>query len=423
MIIRLIAPKGWIFEKHEIIDNCQKNEDILFNLIGFQYSGAVVSSGSKVGPAGVTITLTSGESVYEAVTAESGTFEVGPILPGEYEVSAKHPHFSLSAPVKQNLESDCLIHQVPTVVGYQISGKVVENGQPVKGVTLSLIQNGADHGDTLSDDSGAFFFEKIAVGTYIIKASYVDADTGAQLTIEPEEQEITVSVDNADLVSNFEVTGMTVQGEVSDGLDNPLSNVLVKLGSLETRTDENGQFALKKVKPGSHKVQLAAADYDFDEINLEVSSKKAVIHTISPVRVAVCPKVDHDSAEIRVYKNGDIVQTTRSQRCFFLEKGDYVIGVVPLNGQNVHFTPKQVSVSVGSEPIKTGILFSRVYRPLTVQVKCLDENDHCEPENLSAVLTSKSGDKFDVTVTKDSNQLKISHAGLSPGKGFTCISL
>ena len=106
MIIRLVAPKGWIFEKNEIIDNCQKDEDILFNLVGFQYSGSVVSSGSKVGPAGVTITLTSGENVYEAVTLESGTFEVGPILPGEYEVSASHPHFSLSAPIKQTLQSD-----------------------------------------------------------------------------------------------------------------------------------------------------------------------------------------------------------------------------------------------------------------------------------------------------------------------------
>ena len=39
-----------------------------------------------MGPAGVTVTLSSGESVYTAETKEGGSFEIGPILPGVYDI-------------------------------------------------------------------------------------------------------------------------------------------------------------------------------------------------------------------------------------------------------------------------------------------------------------------------------------------------
>ena len=190
----------------------------------------------------------------------------------------------------------------------------------------------------------------------------------------------------------------------------------IQLGAQKSVTNDNGQFELTKVRPGNHEIHLTSDDYEFDAVPIELSSQASAIHTMSPSRVAVCPTVDHDPAEIRIYKNGDVVQTTRSQRCFYLAPDEYVVGVVPIKGQNVHFTPKQISLTVGNEPIKSGVSFSRVYRPLTALVTCLDENDHCQPESISAVLSSQSGDKFDVTVTKENNVLRVSHAGLSPGK-------
>ena len=83
-MIRVIAPNGWIFDSTEIESDC--SSDIIFNLVGFKYTGTVTSSGSQMGPAGVTVTLSSGESVYTAETKEGGSFEIGPILPGFYDI-------------------------------------------------------------------------------------------------------------------------------------------------------------------------------------------------------------------------------------------------------------------------------------------------------------------------------------------------
>ena len=413
VILRLIAPNPkWVFDTTEVISNCAN--DVIFNLVGLTYTGTVTSSGSLLGPAGVRVTLTRDNQVYETTTGEGGAFQVGPILPGSYEIAAKHAHLSLSAPIIQELTVDCIINQMPEVVGYQISGQVLENGKPIKGVVFSLFKAEVNHGVALSDNDGNFYFDQIAVGNYQIRASYIDVDSGSEFTLEPAEQEVAVSVDDAGLMSNFELVGMAVQGIVLSGSDTELANVEVTLDGQTTQTDENGQFHLDKVRPGKHEVLLSADDYEFDPVQLELTSQAPAVHTISPCRVAVCPAVDH-KAEIRVYRDGDVIQTTRSQRCFYLSPGQYVIGVAALNGEQVHFTPRQISLTVDHEPIRSGLSFSRVYRPLVVRVACLDETEHCQPENIAAVLTSQNGETFDVTVTKDAGVLKVAHAGLSPG--------
>ena len=84
MLIRVIAPNGWIFDSTEVESDC--SNDIIFNLIGFKYTGTVTSSGSQMGPAGVTVTLSNGDGVHTAETKEGGSFEIGPILPAEYDI-------------------------------------------------------------------------------------------------------------------------------------------------------------------------------------------------------------------------------------------------------------------------------------------------------------------------------------------------
>ena len=98
-----------------------------------------------------------------------------------------------------------------------INPKIV--AKPFSGVVFSLFKAGKNFGVSLSESSGVFSFEKIAVGNYQVRASYVDVESGSEFTIEPEEQEIAVSVDNADLMSNFEIVGMSVHGTVLDGND------------------------------------------------------------------------------------------------------------------------------------------------------------------------------------------------------------
>ena len=43
--------------------------------------------------------------------------KIGPVLPGIYTIAAKHPLFSLSDPVAQELGTDYIIRTAPAVIG------------------------------------------------------------------------------------------------------------------------------------------------------------------------------------------------------------------------------------------------------------------------------------------------------------------
>ena len=109
---------------------------------------------------------------FETETSRDGIYKIGPIFPGQYSISAKHPLFSLSAPIQAELTTDSIIRSSPSVVGYQITGNVIENDQPIENVKFKLYntKDNEEIAETLSNQNGEFIFEKIAVGTYVIKA-------------------------------------------------------------------------------------------------------------------------------------------------------------------------------------------------------------------------------------------------------------
>ena len=71
-------------------------------------------------------------------------------------------------------------------------------------------------------------------------------------------------------------------------------------------------------------------------------------------------------------------------------------------------------MKVTSEPIKSGLEFSRYYRSFTAYVKCLDSD--CGNGKTSVVLTDEnSNQRFDVSTRVNDDSMEISHSGLNPG--------
>ena len=167
----------------------------------------------------------------------------------------------------------------------------------------------------MSNKNGEFIFEKIAVGTYLIKASFVSG--GTVFTITPSEQKIVVDVENDSVTKKFRITGLTVSGTIVDFENQPISGAEVNLNGQVVQTNENGVYDLENVAPGNHKIQISKADWIFDETNVVVASSNPVIENIKPSKVAVCPKSNSEQIQIQVETpENDFVTRFKSGKYF-----------------------------------------------------------------------------------------------------------
>ena len=108
----------------------------------------VVSSESQVGPKGVKVALFSdghpeSAPILDTLTSENGEFHFTPVLPGKYLVKASHSTWKLSKDlvvvhlIKEN------VHIPPRsliVAGYDVSGLVTSDNEPIRGVSFVLFQ-------------------------------------------------------------------------------------------------------------------------------------------------------------------------------------------------------------------------------------------------------------------------------------------
>jgi hypothetical protein len=109
----------------------------------------VVSSGSQAGPKGVKVALFSDGGHPEAVpildtlTSENGEFHFTPVLPGQYLMKASHAKWKL---IKDSVVVHLIkenVHIPPSslvVAGYDVSGLVTSDNEPIKGVSFVLFQ-------------------------------------------------------------------------------------------------------------------------------------------------------------------------------------------------------------------------------------------------------------------------------------------
>jgi hypothetical protein len=121
--------------------------NILLNYPEMKYF-QVVSSGSQVGPKGVKVTLfPDGQqerpSIQDTVTSENGDFNFTPVLPGKYLVKASHPIWKLnkdSVVIQLIKENGNISPSSLVVAGYDVSGLVTSDNEPIKGVSFVLFQ-------------------------------------------------------------------------------------------------------------------------------------------------------------------------------------------------------------------------------------------------------------------------------------------
>ncbi|CBY18878.1 unnamed protein product [Oikopleura dioica] len=414
--IRLLHPEGWTFDKTSVsiivdgeTDICSVNQDIIFNFEGIKYSGQIKSSGGHEGPSGITVSLeTESGQATETITQEGGIFYFSnAVKPQAATLSASHSRFSISKAIQIALGPENILAYAPVVTGYQVTGRVEENGLPMAGVSVDLVTQTGDLSDSvITGEDGNFIFNEVPAGTFVVKA-FFEKD-GAVFSIEPASQNIAVSNNDNKLESAFRITGLTASGLVQTKSGSGLPDVEIFIDGIKSgKTDDKGEFMLVNVKPGVHEILAQKEDYDFVAVNVDINSNNPNIQAISPYRVRLCADTNIDDTKLMLLsETGKVLE--QSSGCFMVTPDVYTLRPAD---SSFHFSPKQIQVTVTDQPSKSHS-FKRFTRRFSAFVRCLGT---CQ--SFSANIVDANGERVPLILGKtEDNRREIEHSSLDPGE-------
>lgn len=159
-----------------------------------------------------------------------------------------------------------------------------EEGKPIKGCLITLVQEGEPFTSARrSDLSGKFFFDKIDTGVYRARIMCDDFRIERE-GIKVEKDRIT----NLNIVAQKEdkISTATVLGNIIDFVNRrPVENAMVEFAGENERssrigTDDLGRFSINVRYPQSGRIIISKEGYIRKEINIEVTEKELVLNNI-----------------------------------------------------------------------------------------------------------------------------------------------
>ena len=367
------------------------HSDINFDITGFALKGKVTGAqiascaAPQGGPSGITLTLSNSQN-HQSVASQSatdGSFEFSDVFPGIYSLTASHPEFtitpasqvflcsffvqpSIAVPVVSLLQvvkvewGSLLLSPASffQVVGYNLTGSVHADHQPVRDVSLFLypvdvtgkllhlhqpidcthVTNQTvplDHPIpecvATSDAQGRFTFRGIPCGLYSVvpfyhrsSSSSSSADASAStssLYFDVLPEKLSVSVlhgeplfspllfhihphcfcffpESAQLSQSFDVLGFSCVGRVVVGEKPIRAARIIVNGREKTRTDAAGTYRLERITTGTYSIEASAPHYVFRPLkDIHLSPSISVLPDITPTMFDNCGKVDPPADE------------------------------------------------------------------------------------------------------------------------------
>ncbi|WZZ66872.1 hypothetical protein YC2023_078242 [Brassica napus] len=461
------APNGYyfipVYDKVPVVvddSSCNNNEDINFRFTGFTLSGKVLGAVGgesctikNVGPSDVNVELLSsdGDPIASILTSLDGSYLFKNIIP----VSV-HPiqNCKLKFAVHQStLDMPLLfsfivelgfangvVDDIFFVLGYDLKGSVVAQGNPILGVHIylhsddvSMVDCPQGFGDasgerkplchSVSDADGIFSFKSIPCGKYELIPHYKGENT--VFDVSPPVMPVSVEHQHVTVPKKFQVTGFSIGGRVVDSDSKGVEGVKILVdGSLRSVTDKEGYYKLDKVTSNRYTIDAVKEHYKFDKLTkFMVLPNMASLPDISAVSYDICGVVrivgsghkakvalTHGPANVKPQmKHTDDSGTF----CFEVPPGEYRLSAsaaTPKSAPELLFLPAYVDVAVKSPLLHIEFSQSRVNVDGSVTCK-----EKCGP-SVSVALVGVAGDrqKKTVVLTDESNQFHFSD--ILPGK-------
>uniref|UniRef100_A0A8D0DFQ2 Nodal modulator 1 n=1 Tax=Salvator merianae TaxID=96440 RepID=A0A8D0DFQ2_SALMN len=463
-VLKIEPPLGWSFEPTSVDihvdgvnDICTKGGDINFMFTGFSVNGKVLSRGQALGPAGVSVALRHpGSEVNLQATASQagGKYAFFKVLPGEYEIFASHPTWTLKeAKTTVRVTNSNAYASGPLVVaGYNVSGSVRSDGEPMKGVVFLLFSSSVSKEDVagcsaspvegfpagddalaylcsvVSKEDGTFAFLSLPSGRYAVVPFY----RGERITFDvaPSRLEFTVEHDSLKIEPVFHVMGFSVTGRVLNSPEGEgVADATVMLNNqIKVTTKSDGSFRLENITTGTYTIHAQKEHLFFDTVTVKIAPNTPQLADIIATEFSICGQIlisrFPDSANkykvILLMQDKDKVLVTadtdsRGAFCFKAKPGWYVIQVILPEAEaraGLALKPKTFPVTVTSKPV-LDVTFSQFLASISGKVTCLDA---CGELTVALHSVSRQGEKRSLQLAAKTNSGTFTFENVLPGK-------
>uniref|UniRef100_A0A663EUM8 Uncharacterized protein n=1 Tax=Aquila chrysaetos chrysaetos TaxID=223781 RepID=A0A663EUM8_AQUCH len=444
-----------------INDVCTKGGDINFVFTGFSVNGKVLSKGQTLGPAGVQVVLRNAGSdinVQATVTQPGGKFAFFKVLPGEYEIFASHPTWMLkeSNTVVRVTSSNAYAASPLIVAGYNVSGSVRSDGEPMKGVMFLLFSSSVTKEDVVgcnispvdgfqsrdeslsylcnvvSKEDGSFSFLSLPSGKYTVVPFY----RGERITFDvaPSRLNFLVEHDSLQIEPVFHVMGFSVTGRVLNGPEGEgVADATVTLNNqIKVKTKADGSFRLENITTGTYTIHARKEHLFFDTITVKIAPNTPQLANIIATGFSVCGRISvtrfpDTVKQISKYKVTMMPQdkdkaslfTTETDPhgafCFKAKSGIYNVQVIIPEVETragLALKPKMFPVTVTDRPVMD-VTFSQFLASVSGKISCLDA---CGDLMVTLQSVSRQGEKRNLQLSGNMDSVAFTFENVLPGK-------
>uniref|UniRef100_A0A665SYN0 Nodal modulator 1-like n=1 Tax=Echeneis naucrates TaxID=173247 RepID=A0A665SYN0_ECHNA len=425
-VLKIEPPVGWSFEPTSVdlhvdgvSDICTKEEDINFVFTGFSVSGTVLSKGHLLGPAGVEIKLSRAgteEKLQSVVTQSGGKYTFYKVLPGNYDITASHPSWTLDATSVQvsNANAPATDHLV--VGGYDVSGEVRSDGEPMKEVTFLL------YSATVKREVPFYRGERIT------------------FDVAPSRMNFIVEHNSLKLEPIFRVMGFSVTGRVLNSVGGEgVTDATVSLNNqIKVVSKEDGSFRLENMTAGTYTIRVSKELMFFEPVTVKIAPNTPQLPDIITAGFSVCGQISITQLPEGMKQKGRYKVTLTHQGqdktssrtvesdpqgafCFQAKPGDYSVQVslpeVEVKA-GLALQPQALEVSLVDRPL-TDLIFTQFMASVSGKVYCLAS---CDDLSVTLQPVSRQGERRTVTLSGNNDILSFSFDNVLPGKYKVSIS-
>uniref|UniRef100_A0A8C2CBR5 Nodal modulator n=1 Tax=Cyprinus carpio TaxID=7962 RepID=A0A8C2CBR5_CYPCA len=421
-VIKIEPPSGWSFEPETvdlhvdgITDICTKEQDINFVFTGFSVLGTVLSKGHLLGPAGVEVSLRkAGEDdvLQSVLTQAGGQYTFLKLLPGSYDITASHASWTMEqSSTTVVVTNENAPAAAPLVVkGYDVSGEVQSDSEPMKGVSFLL------YSASVTQEVPYYRGERI---TFDVAPSRMDFKVEhSSLTLEP----------------IFRVMGFSVMGRVLNSPNGEgVADAVVTLNNqIKVETKEDGSFRLENMTTGTYTINTRKELMFFEPVTVKIAPSTPQLPDIITAGFSVCGHISVTRLPETVKQLGHYKVTLSAQGqdqgffrtvesdshgafCFQGKPGDYSVQVtLPESDVKAGLTlqPYSLDISLVDRPI-TDLLFTQFIASVSGSVSCLVA---CGDLTVTLQPVSRQGERQNLQLSGSSETLSFTFSNVLPGK-------
>ncbi|GBN80464.1 Nodal modulator 2 [Araneus ventricosus] len=421
-VLKIEPPSGWSFEPSSVnlhvdgtSDPCSLNQDINFNFKGFTVYGQVLSRDGISGPAGIRLLLKDpkGQIINETTSTQGGHYIFPELLPGKYSIQASHDTwvFEKSSEEITIIDDNLKTSNKIIIAGYDVSGFVFSDGQPIQGVNFLLFSKKAlkspplgcnpdkvkSFSQTLevpyvchvtSAQDGKFVFPSLPTGDYKLvpfyKGEHIEFD------VSPPKLDFAVNEGSVHISENFQVQGFSVSGWIGTGpKGKSLSDVSVFINNeVHGTTDANGIYHLENMRAGTYHLDIRKSLYVFESVDMKINPNTPRLPNIYVSKFAACGHLlidEYPSGLERNERNIVLKSLKDNQKlnvavesdgtfCTYISPGKYELEPAISETEasyGLKFVPEKYTIEVVDDPV-LNIAFKQFRAELKGKVKCIE---------------------------------------------------